>query len=131
MFPFQISELSNTDNWFWCPGVLNPADLLTRSGSTENIKSRFWLQGSFLSTPTSSWPAKPFASLILYQTPAANINKISCISINQLTATITESLERTGSYTTLLNAMCLLCKRTRSYKHHSAPIFAILLWNNV
>ena len=54
----EISKLTNDDNWFWCPGVLSPADLLTRSGSTlEKIKSRFWLQGRFLSAPTSSWPA--------------------------------------------------------------------------
>ena len=40
----QISELTSTDNWFWCPGILNPADLLTRSRSTlEKIRSRFWL----------------------------------------------------------------------------------------
>ena len=29
----QISALKNADSWFWCPGILNPADLLTRSGS--------------------------------------------------------------------------------------------------
>ena len=99
------------------------------SGSTlEKIKSRFWLQGSYLSDLTSSWPTKPYASLILYQTPTANNNKISCITINQLTDTITEYLVRTGSYNTVLNTMCFLRKATRAYKHHSAPI---LPWNNV
>ena len=45
----QISALTSTNNWFWCPGILNHADVLTRSGSTlEKIRSRFWLQGSFL-----------------------------------------------------------------------------------
>ena len=46
----EIIALKNSDIWFWCPGPLNPADLLTRSGSTlELINSDFWLQGSFLS----------------------------------------------------------------------------------
>ena len=60
-----------------------------------------------------------------------NINKISCFTSNPLTATITEYRERTGSYTTVLNSMCLFSKATRSYKHHSAPILPILPWNNV
>ena len=77
---------------------------------------------------TSSWPTKPCASLILYQIPIATINKISCITINPLTDTITEYLERTGSYTMVLNAMCFLSKVNRAYKHYSALIPP---WNNV
>ena len=43
----EIAALTNSDNWFWCLGQLNPADLLTRSGSTlEQINSDFWLHGS-------------------------------------------------------------------------------------
>ena len=38
----EITTLTNSADWFWCPGQLNPADLLTRSGSD------FWLHGSFL-----------------------------------------------------------------------------------
>ena len=56
----EIAALSNADNWFWFPGALNPANLLTRTGSTlEDISSRFWLHGSFLPTPEISWPVKP------------------------------------------------------------------------
>ena len=45
----ELSALSAADNWNWCPGSLNPADLLTRPGATlEKINSKFWLQGSFL-----------------------------------------------------------------------------------
>ena len=39
----EISATSSSDCWFWCPGPLNPADLLTRTGSTcDQIKSDFW-----------------------------------------------------------------------------------------
>ena len=45
----EIAALSNADKWFWCPGSVNPADLLTRTGLTlESIGSRFWLHSSFL-----------------------------------------------------------------------------------
>ena len=45
----EISTMSAADNWNWCPGSLNPGNLLTRSRSTlEKINSSFWLQGSFL-----------------------------------------------------------------------------------
>ena len=45
----EILSTSSPDNWFWCPGPLNPADLLTRSGTEcKQINSKFWLQGSFL-----------------------------------------------------------------------------------
>ena len=48
----EIAATSSPQNWFWCPGALNPADLLTRTGSTcDVIKSDFWLHGSFLLNP--------------------------------------------------------------------------------
>ena len=38
----EIAALSSADKWFWCPGNVNPADLLTRTGSTlESISSGF------------------------------------------------------------------------------------------
>ena len=30
----EILAVSSPNNWFWCPGNLNPADLLTRSGTS-------------------------------------------------------------------------------------------------
>ena len=52
----EITAVSNPDNWFWCPGPLNPADLLTRIGSTyEQINFDFWLHGSLLPQPEASW----------------------------------------------------------------------------
>ena len=60
----EISSVALPDHWFWCPGPLNPADLLTRTGSTcDQIKYEFWLHGSFLPQQRSSWPTKNCASL--------------------------------------------------------------------
>ena len=40
----EITALTNSDDWFWCPGQLNTADLLIRSGTTlEQINSDIWL----------------------------------------------------------------------------------------
>ena len=45
----EILSVSSPESWFWCPGLLNPAYLLTKSGTNCNqINSRFWLHGSFL-----------------------------------------------------------------------------------
>ena len=61
----EITALTNSDDWFWCPGKLNPADLLTRSGTTlEQINSDFWLHRSFLPQDKHSWPVKKCAPLL-------------------------------------------------------------------
>ena len=60
----EILSTSSSDNWFWCPGPLNPADLFTRSGTECNqINSKFWLQGSFLPQEKSTWPIIACTSL--------------------------------------------------------------------
>ena len=71
----EITALTNPDDWFWCSGQLNPADLLTRSGTTlEQINSDFWLHGSFLLQDEHSWPVKKCASLLSSPLPATVIN---------------------------------------------------------
>ena len=53
----EILAASSPNNLFWCPGNLNPADLLNRSGtSCAQVNSEFWLNGSFLPQDKSSWP---------------------------------------------------------------------------
>ena len=112
----EISTLSNTANWHWCPGALNPADLLTRSGSTlEKINSRFLLQGSFLSQPPSSWPNKSCVSLISDQIPSAMFKKVSATPPNSLIEYITELLTNNWSYSKILKSFCALLKIDRTY----------------
>ena len=123
----EISALSATANWNWCPGALNPADLLTRTGSTlEKVNSKFWLQGSFLPQPRSSWPIKNCVSLISDQTPSIMIKKVSANPPNPLTEYVTELLTRCRSYSKVLAAFCILLKIGRS---HSKSPENLLPWN--
>ena len=73
----EIAVLTNSDDWFWCPGHLNPADLLTRSDTTlEQINSDFWLHESFLPQPDNSWPVKKCASFLSSSLPLTTINQV-------------------------------------------------------
>ena len=86
----EISALSVADNWNWCPGSLNPEDLLTRSGATlKKINSSFWLQGSFLPQPPSTWPIKLSSSLISNIYPSTVVKNISTAPPHPLTQCIT------------------------------------------
>ena len=51
---------SNREEWLYCPGPLNPADLPSR-GKHKNInKSLLWLEGPlFLKSEPSKWPSLP------------------------------------------------------------------------
>ena len=91
----EISSVSSPDDWFWCPGPLNPADLLTRPGSTcDQINSDFWLKGSFLPQQPSSWPTKKCSALPLHDLPCRTINVISTVAADPSSDIITSLLER-------------------------------------
>ena len=107
----EIAALSNADNLFWCPGILNPADLLTRMGSTiEDISSKFWLHGSFLPNPETSWPVKSCKSLLSNQPQNASINRAVMIPDSPFFTIITKMLTACNSYSKVLKALTLLKK---------------------
>ena len=118
----EIRSQTTTDNWMWCPGPLNPANLLTRSGSTlKKINSNFWLFGSFLLNPVSTWPNKPCSSLIS-NLPFAVISRISAMPPNPLTEYISEQLEHVQSFTKVVNAHCILQKFGRKFKQSPTEV---------
>ena len=99
----------------WCPGPHNPADLLTKSGSTlEKINSNFWLHGSFLPHPICTWPTKPCASLLFSRPlqPSSAESKPP----TQPHAYISNQLEHAQSFTKTLKTHCLLQKFCRKFK---------------
>ena len=54
----DILKLSERDEWFYCPGTQNPADLPSR-GTVGNdfVHNRFWWEGpDFLKLPSNQWP---------------------------------------------------------------------------
>jgi len=65
-----ILQKSNREEWFYCPGPLNPADLPSR-GKHKNIsKNPLWLEGPlFLKSEPSKWPSLPCENEL--QTPLA------------------------------------------------------------
>ena len=114
----------------WCPGPLNPTDLLTRSGSTlEKISFNFWLHGSFLLNPVSTWPTKPCASLLSSSPPLSPIiSKISAALPHPITDYILEELEHGQSFTKDVNAHCILHKFGRKFKTCPANV---LPWTRI
>ena len=55
-----ILQKSNREEWFYCPGPLNPADLPSR-GKNKNISNNpLWLEGPLLlKSESSEWPSPP------------------------------------------------------------------------
>lgn len=56
-----ILKTSTPDQWFHCPGVLNPADLASRGADMAALeKSAVWWHGpEFLTKPRDTWPQTP------------------------------------------------------------------------
>jgi hypothetical protein len=54
----EITELVPSGNWYFVPGVENPADLVSRGCSaTELLESELWWHGpKFLNEPKLNWP---------------------------------------------------------------------------
>ena len=54
----QILEFSSREDWYFCPGSLNPADLPSRGKfhSISNNNSLWWKGPAFLKSPPSEWP---------------------------------------------------------------------------
>ena len=50
----SILSLSSKDDWYYCPGKLNPADLPSRG--KPNLSSLWWEGPRFLKLPQSEWP---------------------------------------------------------------------------
>ena len=79
----EILAASSPNNWFWCPGDLNPADLLTRSGtSCAQVNSEFWLNGSFLPQDKSTWPIILCSSITSGEIPIKSINIAKLAPVN-------------------------------------------------
>ncbi|GBM94335.1 hypothetical protein AVEN_50172-1, partial [Araneus ventricosus] len=55
----EIQTLTGPEQWFYCSGKENPADLLSRGESADLVKSSLWSHGpSWLSQSECDWPMK-------------------------------------------------------------------------
>ena len=111
----EILAVSSPNNWFWCPGNLNPADLLTRSGtSCAKVNSEFWLNGSFLPQDKSSWPIIPCSSITSGEIPTRAVNLVKLSPDNPSCKYILSLLHHEQSLSTIIRALNLLHKVCRS-----------------
>ena len=118
----EISALSTSENWLWCPGPLNPADLLTRSGTTlEQVNSDFWLYGSFLPLDERSWPVKNCASLSSSPLPTTGINRVAPVPVNPLSDLIPKLLNNALSFSKVVNALSIILKAAGNFKQNPNP----------
>ena len=56
----EIQNKTNTEDWWWISGNMNPADLVTRPATIKDLgKNSLWQCGPhFLSMPFDMWPIK-------------------------------------------------------------------------
>ena len=51
---------SNREEWFYCPGILNPADLPSRRNYKDINNNSLWWEGpEFLKSQPNEWPKSP------------------------------------------------------------------------
>ena len=125
----EILSVSSHENWYWCPGTLNPADLLTRSGTTcKQVNSKFWLNGSFLHQERSSWPIKPCTRLSTSNLPLRTVNVITAAPVNVSQETIVKLLERAQSLSKVSRALTTIHKFCRTWRANPSPPQT---WNSV
>ncbi|KAJ8017294.1 hypothetical protein DPEC_G00016350 [Dallia pectoralis] len=56
----EIQKSTSVDDWWWIPGSLNSADIMTRGASPEDLQEdSMWQNGpAFLRQPVAEWPQK-------------------------------------------------------------------------
>lgn len=56
----EILKVRSAEDWWWIPGDLNVADIITRGATPEDLKENFvWQNGpEFLRQPVEEWPKK-------------------------------------------------------------------------
>ena len=119
----EIASVSSPDHWFCCPGPLNPADLLTRTGSTcDQVKSEFWLHSSFLPQPRSSWPTKSCASLPSSDLPSRTINLTTAVPVNLSSNLVISLLEHNQSLSKVIAALTFIHKSCRTRRQNPNPV---------
>eukprot|EP00112_Aurelia_sp_Birch-Aquarium-sp1_P002090 Seg1227.8 transcript_id=Seg1227.8/GoldUCD/mRNA.D3Y31 product="hypothetical protein" protein_id=Seg1227.8/GoldUCD/D3Y31 len=59
----EILKVSHRDQWFYCPGPQNPADLPSRGKCSNLAANRLWWEGpEFLTGKPENWPKSPSGS---------------------------------------------------------------------
>ena len=118
----EILSVTIPENWFWCPGNLNPADLLTRSGTKcDQINSKFWLQGGFLAQEKSTWPTKP-CHFSTYWQHIHQTNQNQHHQVGQpLPRTFNQLIDSHQSLSRVIKALVAIHKACRTWREDPTP----------
>ena len=114
-----ILDYTSPDQWYWCPGSSNPADLLTRSACTaQTLNSAFWLHGGFLLQPQNTWPTRTCQAISANSNLPIGVKtvNISATQAKPLSDLISNLLERSQSLLQVRNALYCILKLIRRVK---------------
>ena len=105
----QILEFSSREDWYFCPGSLNPADLPSRGKfhSISNNNSLWWKGPAILKSPPSEWPAVDRGKVI--ETSAAYSEEIK--SPIQVTHAMVNMQDEIRSVTNIIELQRFSSKR--------------------
>ena len=118
----EIRSKSKVDEWGYCPGSMNPADLPSRGVKANTlVKASIWWNGpDFLKYEPSHWPEQSLNSnnprAAFEETPKTFIDKTHVLSINEKEKTQIVSVERFSSKTKLIRTVAWVLRFIRKLK---------------
>ena len=78
----EIRRTSEPHQWRHVPGVENPADLVSRGGTCEQLKSNDWFEGpEFLHCPESEWPKRSNDNKLSGDDPGVRSKNVGMVQI--------------------------------------------------
>ena len=115
----EIQNKTNTEDWWWVSGGMNPADLVTRSACIKDLgRNSVWQCGPhFLSLPVDLWPIK--------KDPVNHLpDRVKVYSINsEISISVSLScvidIKRFNCYYKMIRVTCRVLKalRCKSFKN--------------
>jgi len=106
-----IQKLTSVDQWNFVPGVINPADLITRGKEMSPMEENRWFQGpDFLSTHKCNWPNSKVAADSELPDGDPELRSRSCFVTGIVVDRLQELLERKSSWRSLVRALVWLYK---------------------
>ncbi|XP_074658621.1 uncharacterized protein LOC141911530 [Tubulanus polymorphus] len=113
----EIRKLTSLNSWFYCPGNVNPADLLTRGVHYNELTADLWLKGPSWLTNGSPLPEQPSTISINYVV-AQNSDPIRKKESSIFTFQLGEVIDYSQftSYSELVNVMALALRFIHNLK---------------
>ena len=109
-----IQDLTCVEQWKFVPGVVNPADLITRGKEMSFEDRNRWFSGpSFLHLHKSEWPEFEGSAVSDTLADDPEVRSGSCFATNVCTDRLPELLLRESSWYSLKRTLVWLCRYFR------------------